>query len=88
MNSIDNPDELSPAERFLAIALLLALGYSRLKRLDTVTVCIDSGEVDKPGQFELLFPSERPVDAGNSADGLDFSDGLVHCSKRVNTTKK
>ena len=88
MNSIDNPGEMTSVERFLAIALVLALGYLRLKRLDTVTVCIDSSEVHKPDQFELLLPSESPEYAGNIANGLDFSNGLVHCSKRVNTTKK
>jgi hypothetical protein len=88
MNSIDDSGEMTSVERFLAIALILALGYLRLKRLDSVMFCIDSSKVDKSDQIELLLPSESLGNSGNTEDGLDLSNGLVHCSNRVNTTKK
>ena len=87
MYSIDDPDEMSPAERFQEVAWILAAGFSRLGKRDSFSASIDSYKPDKSDHPKPLNASERLDNAGIDATGLDFPNPWSHCSNGVNSTE-
>ena len=88
MYPIDDPDEMTPAERFHEVAWLLAKGFSRLERRNSLSASIDSSKLGRYDQHTPINASERLNNAGISAKVLDFPIPLSHCSNRINTTKE
>ncbi len=72
MHPIDDPNEMTPAERFQEVAWILAAGFSRLERWDSLSVSIDSSKLGRSDQPTSINASERLNNAGISAIGLDF----------------
>jgi len=72
MHSINDPDEMTPAERLEEVAWLLAKGFSRLRRRDSLSVSIDLSKLGRSDQHTFKNASERVNNAGISAKGLDF----------------
>ncbi len=88
MYSIDNPVEMTPAERFLEVAWILATGFSRLMKQDSFSTSLGSRIPDKSDHSKFLNVSERLDNAVITATGLDLSNPLSHCSNRVNTAEE
>ena len=87
MHPIDDPDEMTPAERFQEVAWLLAKGFSRHRRQDSLSASIDSRRSDRSDQPMSSNASERLNNAAIAATGLDFPDPWSHCSNGVNSTE-
>ena len=87
MYSIDDPDDMTPAERFQEVAWILAAGFSRLRKQDSFSASMDSSRPDGSDQPMSSNASERLNNAGISAIGLDFPNPWSHCSNGINSNE-
>lgn len=67
MFHIDDPDEMTPAERFREIAWILAAGFLRLGGPGSVIAASDSDDLEKSEVHHTPEASERPDIAGVTA---------------------
>ena len=59
MYAIDGPDEMTPAERVLEVAWILAKGFLRLRKQDSFSTSIGSSNPDKSDHPKSINVSER-----------------------------
>jgi len=71
---IHNPDEMTPAERFTEVAWILAKGYLRLNKQDSLSISTDPDGMDKTDQRKSISASERLISSEISAKELDLSN--------------
>jgi len=72
MFHIDDPDEMSPAERFREIAWILAVGFLRLNGPGSTIKASDPDDPGDPGCRHSPGTSEQPDIPRVTAPGLDF----------------
>jgi hypothetical protein len=59
MYSINDPDEMKPAERILEVACILTKGFLRIRKPDLLSTSIDANDVYKLEHSISLKVSER-----------------------------
>jgi hypothetical protein len=65
MYSINNTDEMQPAERILEVARILTKGFLRIRKTDLFSTSINANDVYKLENSKSLKASEKHDSAGN-----------------------